>query len=67
VQASSGNVIGPGQAGLLVNASVTGRGDDVLFSEHFYDSDAAGAPTLKLQRMTYDGEGWPQLSRWTGP
>jgi len=53
---STGRFIGPGQAGLLVEAQTN------WFTYHYYDGNNNGAPTLGLGRMTWSAGGWPQLT-----
>jgi hypothetical protein len=53
---SSGRFIGPGQAGLLVEAQTN------WFTYHYYDGNNSGAPTLGLGQMTWSTNGWPQLT-----
>ena len=53
---STGRFIGPGQAGLLVEAQTN------WFTCHYYDGNNNGAPTLGLGQMTWSASGWPQLT-----
>jgi arabinan endo-1,5-alpha-L-arabinosidase len=53
---STGRFIGPGQAGLLVEAQTN------WFTYHYYDGNNHGAPTLGLGQMTWSAGGWPQLT-----
>jgi arabinan endo-1,5-alpha-L-arabinosidase len=53
---STGRFIGPGQAGLLLEAQTN------WFTYHYYDGNNEGAPTLGLGQMTWSASGWPQLT-----
>jgi arabinan endo-1,5-alpha-L-arabinosidase len=53
---STGRYIGPGQAGLLVEAQTN------WFTCHYYDGNNSGTPTLALGQMTWSAGGWPQLT-----
>jgi len=53
---STGQCIGPGQAGLLVEAQTN------WFTYHYYDGNNYGTPTLGLGQMTWSDNGWPQLT-----
>jgi hypothetical protein len=53
---STGRFIGPGQAGLLIEAQTN------WFTYHYYDGNNEGTPTLGLGQMTWSASGWPQLT-----
>lgn len=52
---TNGTVIGPGHCAVLQEP-----GRDLL-AYHFYDGEANGTPTLRVQPLKWDREGWPVL------
>jgi arabinan endo-1,5-alpha-L-arabinosidase len=49
---SQGPVIGPGGQSF----------SEGLLAFHYYDGNAAGAPTLAIRKLAWDGDGWPVLT-----
>lgn len=54
--ARRGHFIGPGHIGILENNGA------LRCSYHFYDEANRGRPTLMIQKLTFDAEGWPQIA-----
>lgn len=52
---TEGAVIGPGHSSVLAD------GDDWWLLHHFYDGAAGGDPTLGIQPVTWDADGWPAV------
>lgn len=52
---TSGRFIGPGHVGILRD------GDAERCSYHFYDAEENGRPKLKVDKLAWGAEGWPQL------
>ena len=59
---TDGKFIGPGHAGILVDAS--GR---EWLSCHFYDGTENGVPHLSIRPLTWDAEGWPVVGTVDAP
>jgi arabinan endo-1,5-alpha-L-arabinosidase len=53
ILASHDNIIGPGHCGVF-----TVQGHDMLV-HHFYDAFYYGSPTLQIQPIIWDANGWP--------
>lgn len=53
---TTGKFIGPGHIG------IHNDGTNEWFSYHFYDADAAGAPTLDIRKLAWTADGWPAFT-----
>lgn len=57
-KADAPDQVGPGHAGIFSD------GDGDWFSCHYeWTRDHNGAPTLNIQRLTWDNDGWPNLAK----
>ena len=52
-QGTDARYVGRGHVAVLQEAS----GDHIVY--HAYDRERNGAPTLQIQRLTWDADGWP--------
>jgi arabinan endo-1,5-alpha-L-arabinosidase len=50
---TQGAAIGPGHAGFLT------RNGELLMSYHYYDANRRGVPQMGINRVTWNGDGWP--------
>ena len=59
---TAGRYVGPGHTGIFEENGTA------YFSHHYYDSYENGAPKLGIAKLTWDGAGWPVVSRdWVAP
>ena len=56
--ASDGTFVGPGHAGLVVDAAGRER-----LTGHFYDATDNGKSHLFVRPLTWDAAGWPTVGR----
>lgn len=58
---SHGNIIGPGGASVFTDTGVDGTASLPTLVYHYYDGGNSGVPTLGLNRLVFDSDGWPAV------
>jgi arabinan endo-1,5-alpha-L-arabinosidase len=56
-----GNIAGPGGGSVFTDTGVDGTASLPTFVYHYYDGNNNGTPTLGINRLVFDSDGWPSL------
>jgi arabinan endo-1,5-alpha-L-arabinosidase len=58
---SHGNIVGPGGGSVFTDTGVDGTASQPTFVYHYYDGNNGGTPTLGINRLAFDSDGWPSI------
>lgn len=58
---SHGNIYGPGGASVFTDTGTDGSQSQPTLVYHYYDGNNNGAPTLGINRLAFDADGWPYI------
>ena len=58
---SNGNIFGPGGGSVFTDTGTDGSQSLPTFVYHYYDGDNNGTPTLGINRLVFDSDGWPSI------
>jgi arabinan endo-1,5-alpha-L-arabinosidase len=58
---SHGNVYGPGGGSVFTDTGSDGAESQPTFVYHYYDGNNNGTPTLGINRLGFDSDGWPYI------
>jgi arabinan endo-1,5-alpha-L-arabinosidase len=58
---SHGNIFGPGGGSVFTDTGTDGSASLPTFVYHYYDGNNGGTPTLGINRLVFDSDGWPSL------
>jgi arabinan endo-1,5-alpha-L-arabinosidase len=55
------NIAGPGGGSVFTDTGADGTASLPTFVYHYYDGNNNGAPTLGINRLVFDSDGWPSI------
>jgi len=58
---SHGNIYGPGGGSVFTDTGADGSKSLPTFVYHYYDGNSNGTPTLGINRLGFDSDGWPYV------
>jgi arabinan endo-1,5-alpha-L-arabinosidase len=58
---SHANIYGPGGGSVFTDTGVDGTSSQPTFVYHYYDGNNNGTPTLGMNRLVFDSDGWPSI------
>lgn len=58
---SHSNIYGPGGASVFTDTGTSGSLSQPTFVYHYYDGNNSGAPTLGINQLVFDADGWPSV------
>ena len=58
---SHGNIFGPGGGSVFTDTGPNGGESLPTFVYHYYDGNNNGTPTLGINRLVFDSDGWPSV------
>lgn len=58
---SHANIYGPGGGSVFTDTGADGTQSIPTFIYHYYDGNKNGAPTLGINRLVFDSDGWPSI------
>lgn len=58
---SHGNIYGPGGGSVFTDTGTDGTASLPTFVYHYYDGNNNGAPSLGINRLVFDTDGWPAI------
>jgi len=58
---SHGNIYGPGGGSVFTDTGSDGTQSLPTFVYHYYDGNNSGTPTLGINRLGFDSDGWPYI------